>query len=398
MARQRKSFQRKSNPPTRIPSAPPSRLTRFRSRAGGFVSTTKRKALAVGLAGALALGSWGVYRGIQIHRFNQWKENVVLQIQYGRHDSREDLVSLDRKVEQAKRAGKPFDFFVIENSATTHEKRMHQEKLFNEMVLEIGTRFSKELNQNNLGPIEQAVASRMKTNEPEFMAAQFALAARHHLRIKMAESYDARQEKIVEQKSIRFHENLSVDRSTFPTPVLLEQARETILLEREMLRIRNESIAKTTARVAAEIRQANPALRKKTLRGIVRLGSAHIEVTDLIQRQNIRGLSIQSENTSTQFENPCSELLRWSRTPEAGHPTDEHVANLFTITKSIQPLFVGFIKNQQTVLANELVKKITALSPSQAQSLIAKIELKTGRERGEYVLRALTGEQFVIRP
>lgn len=383
--------------PALAPAPKKTRLQRFRQAVSRSVSTTRKKVATGALIGALALGSWGAYQGIQAYRFAQWRQNAQLHFRYGQHRAPSDLVGFERDLIHAKQSAKPFDFLVIESSIVDQEKRHESEARLNRLRVDIARACPAELSRNDWGGIARKFSDRVIGNHPEFSLAQIALAAKYDLRIKLGEEYPRKEIPNLEATFDRVVELTTSDWSDVPTVELRNRVAQGLEAEAAGMERRDRVIAQVSTRAAAELRRDDSTLRGKTIRGIVYLGGAHFSVTGLAQKEGVRGLEITESieaNRGFGIGDPFSDFLKRvrSRGVATNHPM---VVNQLVIAKCIRPLFEGLAAKNPKLL-NKIIERIDYLTEAESRALLGKVERLTGPQRAKVIVKELTGAELQI--
>lgn len=384
-----KRAKKSSLPPSR-PTAQKSASpwTRFRQSVSRRLATPRRKMAAALLVGSLALGSFGAYKGIQAYRFHRFREGVALSVHLGFHDRAADLSGVDQLLKTQAQSGAPFDFIVLESSGSTAAERAYSEKATNEIAefIRRKARFSFEnKSAEEMAEVVFSATGGGFNRTQSFQAGAIGLAVKYNLPIKIAEEHSlANARKLKEMEPIldegKWIEHLGSDAPT------LDVWKRVLAFEpqyRAYLRMRDQNIAATVQNSAAELRLQKPALRKKPLRGLLVVGSAHHGVLSELQERTPKNFSSQM------VLDPEAKLGSLLVDVRMASKEDDLMVNRLTVAAFLQPYYNSLYLKRNFSRAQQLANVLSNLSEKRAGELIQSVRDVKGKERGERLLRAL---------
>lgn len=334
----------------------------------------------VAVAGAAVLGP--------AEKAHARKRKTHLHFGYGGHVTRAHGEFYLNIADRAAAEKKPFHFIVVESSMTLKGQRQKFEQYIESINNELLAKYESEL---KAGKYENAYNNMAIRGYDPFAIMLSITAVKHGLIIKVGEEYPSRK-KIAELKKKGKQGFAKIDQATprESTITISRRIREGLELLQTYMSGRDSTIARVTSKLADEIREKHKRFRRKKLRGLVQLGSAHHKVDDLVTQKGNRKVTVSEEFADISIFN--SSL--------SGKVFDQIISSkpMLTLTEQSPILslavqlnieYANRIRRGKKSQADALIQRLMQLTPREAAEIVDSVKGVYGARRANRILEQL---------
>jgi hypothetical protein len=251
-------------------------------RAFNWVRVNRNKAIAIGLAGALALGGARYYRDVPY-----WvgaKKSIHLSLLFATHEHKIETYQIEKEILRAKAAGKPYHLMLVESSGFPQEQFVQKVRQWNNYGAQIRMDYQNLARQGM--PQEEATRRLRKYYasefEPGFDLEVTLLLAREGIRIAPAERYDTQTRLKIEALEREAKKRTEKVNQAFATNANLEQLGtylgDITQVYQQLAQLREQPTVASIKDTIAHAKQLFPDLKKeREVRIITQFGTYHRE-------------------------------------------------------------------------------------------------------------------------